>query len=290
MQPPSAALIVAPRLNSIPIAAAVSKNVFTRFSSSSGVRATNSTTYRSTDGIMPAAPNVGAITMRPPAATCSLVAIAQQDSQSIAGKFVRRGGTGMISCWKEPRIVGTRDDERVLIEGTYPPDALDDEAMAAAEDGDSCESSGTLMVSEDPRICPRRRGPMYSPRISRLYSFGARRFICREPGNTSCSLNTPARIPSSITFHMLIIFSSISSGVYQVSSFSYTICAIVRLCFLVSARSCDMVRKGKRGSLGAFCSDESILDGEGSAGCDNAMLDSVPSRRPPSTSSRVIDL
>lgn len=44
MHPPSAALIVAPRLNSMPIAAAVSRKVITRFSSSSGLIATNSTT------------------------------------------------------------------------------------------------------------------------------------------------------------------------------------------------------------------------------------------------------
>lgn len=44
MHPPSAALIVAPRLKSMPIAAAVKRKVRTRFSSSSGESATNSTT------------------------------------------------------------------------------------------------------------------------------------------------------------------------------------------------------------------------------------------------------
>ena len=92
IQPPSAALIVAPlygdfgsalpmqarlkqpyRLNSIPTAAAVSRKVRMSFSASIE---TNSVMYLRTDGITPQAPAVGATIILPPAALTSLTAIA----------------------------------------------------------------------------------------------------------------------------------------------------------------------------------------------------------------------
>lgn len=114
--------------------------------------------------MMPAAPSVGAITIRPPAATCSFVAIAQHESQSIAGKLVRRGGTGMISCWNEPRIVGARDaSRRMYLAGTLGASrcGLGRRSTSPAPFGRSISSvSGPFML-------PRRRGPMYRPRIRR---------------------------------------------------------------------------------------------------------------------------